>query len=72
MVAAIELAVGDLKQQLQPVMAALAIASRSLSRELTGDARYGGAAHGAVLEADAAPTLSLAPSLPTSLAAVGS
>ncbi len=38
-VAAIELAVGDLTQ-LQPVMAALAIASRSLSRELAGDARH--------------------------------
>ena len=38
-VAAIELAVGDLNQ-LQPVMAALAIASRSLSRELAGDARH--------------------------------
>lgn len=38
-VAAIELAVGDLGHQLRPVMAALAIASRSLSRELAGDAR---------------------------------
>src|SRR6476469_7750355 len=38
-VAAIELAVHDLAKDLQPVMAALAIASRSLSRELAGDAR---------------------------------
>jgi hypothetical protein len=36
-VAAIELAVYDLAKDLQPVMAALAIASRSLSRELSGD-----------------------------------
>ena len=35
-VAAIELAVADLSRELQPVMAALAIASRSLSRELAG------------------------------------
>jgi hypothetical protein len=33
-VAAIELAVHDLAKDLQPVMAALAIASRSLSREI--------------------------------------
>lgn len=39
-VAGIELAVRDLGHQLQPVMAALAIASRSLSRELAGAARY--------------------------------
>jgi DNA-binding IclR family transcriptional regulator len=38
-VAAIELAVHDLGHELQPVMAALAIASRSLSRELAGDHR---------------------------------
>ncbi|HEY4991964.1 MAG TPA: IclR family transcriptional regulator C-terminal domain-containing protein, partial [Nakamurella sp.] len=37
--AAIELAVHDLGHDLQPVMAALAIASRSLSRELSGDPR---------------------------------
>jgi hypothetical protein len=72
-VAAIELAVGDLKQQLQPVMAALAIASRSLSRELTGDARHGraAAAQSPVQGPAQAPTLSLAPTLPTALAAVG-
>ena len=70
-VAAIELAVGDLKQQLQPVMAARAIASRSLSRELTGDARYGRAAPSPVLGAEAAHALSLAPNLSTTLAAVG-
>ena len=35
-VAAIELAVKDLGQDLQPVLGPLAIASRSLSRELTG------------------------------------
>jgi len=72
-VAAIELAVGDLKQQLQPVMAALAIASRSLSRELTGDARHGraAAAQSPVQGPEEAPTLSLAPTLPTALAAVG-
>ena len=72
-VAAIELAVGDLKQQLQRVMAALAIASRSLSRELTGDARYGraAAAQSPVQGPEEAPTLSLAPTLPTALAAVG-
>jgi DNA-binding IclR family transcriptional regulator len=38
-VAAIELAVGDLGHKLQPVVAALSIAARSLSRELVGDAR---------------------------------
>jgi DNA-binding IclR family transcriptional regulator len=38
-VAAIEVAVRDLGKELQPVMAALSIASRSLSRELAGDAR---------------------------------
>ena len=38
-VAAIELAVHELGHELQPIMAALAIASRSLSRELAGDAR---------------------------------
>jgi DNA-binding IclR family transcriptional regulator len=38
-VAAIELAVGDLGHNLQPVVAALSIAARSLSRELVGDAR---------------------------------
>jgi SLT domain-containing protein len=38
-VAAIELAVTDLGRELQPVMAALAVASRSLSRELATDAR---------------------------------
>ena len=38
-VAAIELAVRDLGHELQPVMAALSIASRSLSRELAGEAR---------------------------------
>jgi DNA-binding IclR family transcriptional regulator len=72
-VAAIELAVGDLKQQLQPVMAALAIASRSLSRELTCDARHGraAAAQSPVQGPEEAPTLSLAPTLPTALAAVG-
>ena len=71
-VAAIELAVGDLKQQLRPVMAALAIASRSLSRELTGDARYGQAVPNRPAQgAEAAPTLSLAPTLSTALAAVG-
>jgi DNA-binding IclR family transcriptional regulator len=71
-VAAIELAVGDLKQQLRPVMAALAIASRSLSRELTGDARCGQAVpDGPAQGAEAAPTLSLTPSLPTQFAAVG-
>ena len=40
-VAAIELAVRDLGHELHPCMAALAIASRSLSRELAGDARAG-------------------------------
>jgi DNA-binding IclR family transcriptional regulator len=39
-VASLELAVRDLGHELQPVMAALAIASRSLSRELAGDAHY--------------------------------
>jgi DNA-binding IclR family transcriptional regulator len=38
-VAAIELAVRDLSQGLRPTMAALAIASRSLSRELASEAR---------------------------------
>jgi DNA-binding IclR family transcriptional regulator len=38
-VAAVELAVGDLGQKLQPVVAALSIAARSLGRELVGDAR---------------------------------
>jgi DNA-binding IclR family transcriptional regulator len=38
-VAAIELTVGDLSKELQPVMAALSIATRSLARELVGDAR---------------------------------
>ena len=38
-VAAIELSVTDLGRELQPVMAALAVASRSLSRELATDAR---------------------------------
>jgi len=71
-VAAIELAVGDLRQQLQPVMAALAIASRSLSRELTGEARYDRpAGHLPVQRPDAAPSLTLAPTLSTALAAVG-
>lgn len=37
--AAIELAVRDLKADLRPVMGPLAIASRSLSRELIGAAR---------------------------------
>ena len=37
--AAIELTVRDLGKELQPVMAALAVASRSLSRELAGAAR---------------------------------
>jgi DNA-binding IclR family transcriptional regulator len=37
--AAIELAVADLGRDLQPVMAALAVASRSLSRELATDPR---------------------------------
>ena len=36
MVAAIELTVPDLGRELQPVMAALSIAARSLSRELSG------------------------------------
>ena len=39
-VAAIELAVRDLGRDLQPIMGALAIATRSLSRELTGAARH--------------------------------
>ena len=53
-------------------MAALAIASRSLSRELTGEARYGRPdAHSPVQGPEAAPTLSLAPTLSTALAAVG-
>jgi DNA-binding IclR family transcriptional regulator len=39
-VAAIELVLKDLGQDLQPVLGPLAIASRSLSRELTGAARY--------------------------------
>jgi DNA-binding IclR family transcriptional regulator len=39
-IAAIELAVHDLGQGLQPTMAALSIASRSLSRELAGEARH--------------------------------
>jgi DNA-binding IclR family transcriptional regulator len=38
-VAAIELAARDLGKELQPMMAALYIASRSLSRELAGEAR---------------------------------
>ena len=38
-VAAIELTVPDLGRELQPVMAALSIAARSLSRELAADAR---------------------------------
>jgi DNA-binding IclR family transcriptional regulator len=38
-VAAIEIAVRNLREELQPVMAALAIATRSLSRELAGEAR---------------------------------
>ena len=41
-VAAIELAVRDLREELQPVMAALAIATRSLSRELAGESRRSG------------------------------
>jgi DNA-binding IclR family transcriptional regulator len=41
--AAIELAVRDLGQGLQPLMAALAISSKSLSRELASEARYGAA-----------------------------
>ncbi|MHA6793928.1 hypothetical protein ACVGVM_10540 [Pseudonocardia bannensis] len=40
-VAAIELAVGDLGKEQQPVMAASSIAARSLSRELAGEARPG-------------------------------
>ena len=47
--AAIELAVRDLGQGLQPIMSALAISSRSLSRELASEARYG--ATGAPLQA---------------------
>ncbi len=43
-VAALELAVQDLGRELQPVMAALYIASRSLSRELAGEARPAGTA----------------------------
>jgi DNA-binding IclR family transcriptional regulator len=39
-VAAIELVLGDLGTDLRPVMGPLAIASRSLSRELTGAARH--------------------------------
>jgi DNA-binding IclR family transcriptional regulator len=39
-VAAIEIAVRDLREELQPVMASLAIATRSLSRELAGDIRH--------------------------------
>ena len=39
-VAAIELAVHDLGNDLQPILGALAIATRSLSRELTGAARH--------------------------------
>ncbi len=39
-IAAIELAVRDLGQGLQPIMAALAIASRSLSRELSSEPQY--------------------------------
>ena len=70
-VAANELAVGDLKQQLQPVMAALAIASRSLSRELTGDARHGRAAESPAPGPETAQALSSTPMLPTQLAAVG-
>ena len=38
-VAAIELAVADLGRDLQPVMAALSVASRSLSRELATEPR---------------------------------
>ena len=38
-VAAIELTVPDLGHELQPVMAALSIAARSLSRELAGGSR---------------------------------
>ncbi len=44
-VAAIELAVRDLGQGLPPIMAALSISSRSLSRELAGQAGYSGLAH---------------------------
>lgn len=44
-VAAIELAVRDLGPELQPVMSALAIASRSLSREIAGEARPGPPGH---------------------------
>ena len=39
-VAAIELAVRDLGNNLQPILGALTIATRSLSRELTGAAQY--------------------------------
>lgn len=42
-IAAIELAVRDLVQGMQPTMAALTIASRSLSRELAGEARFAAA-----------------------------
>jgi DNA-binding IclR family transcriptional regulator len=42
-VAAIEVAVADLGHELPPIMAALAIASRSLSRELAGEARLASA-----------------------------
>src|SRR3954447_12809213 len=42
-VAAIELAVGDLGHKLQPVVAALSIAARSLTRELAGEPRRQGA-----------------------------
>lgn len=41
-VAAVEIAVKDLHQQMQGVIGTLAIASRSLTRELAGDARTGG------------------------------
>jgi hypothetical protein len=40
-VAALELTVGDLGRDLHPAMTALSIASRSLSREIVGDARRG-------------------------------
>ena len=42
-VAAIEVAVAELGHELPPIMAALSIASRSLSRELAGEARLSGA-----------------------------
>ena len=54
-VAAIELAVSDLGNNLQPILGALTIATRSLSRELTGAAQHDGRCAAAPVAAGARP-----------------